>query len=54
MELHKKGLSHKNDETSFIQVLPKAILVSVDCTHGNLQETSPNCSVLSLMKDVFL
>lgn len=51
---HEKEFSHKNDETSFIQVLPKEILVAADCTHGKLQETSPNCIVLSLMKDLFL
>ena len=52
--LRRRNSHIKKDETSFIQVLPKEILVAADCTHGKLQVTSPNCTVLSLMKDLFL
>ena len=49
--LRRRNSYVKKDETSFIQVLPKEILVAADCTHGKLEVTSPNCTVLSLMKD---
>lgn len=51
---HEMEFSHKNDVTLLIQVLPKETLVSADCTHGKLQEIFPNCTVLPLMKDLFL